>query len=483
MKNFLPKSIIVILLQSLILLTTSCKLIPEYIKPNPDISQNWPNTKIENLSAENKKMATEISFKEFFKNAELQKVIELALTNNRDLKIATLNIESAQEFYRIQKADLFPSISAGFKFSRQRTPPNALGRFGGTLSAGRGAFIVNNYEANLVSAAFELDLFGRVRSVNKSAFEDFLAKIETRNVLKISLIAQTANTYLQWIADLEKIKIADENLTIEEKYFDLVTKIYEEGIISRIDLMRARTALEAAKSTRANLIKIAEQDKNILVLLTAQKDDSKIEKIKLSDIKLIEDLPINLPSEVLLLRPDIAQAEHNLKAQNANIGAARASFFPSISITGNYGYASNKFSNLFERGSKSAWNYAPQINIPIFEGAKNFANLRGIKVEKQIAIENYQKAIQTAFKEVADELVNKKSIKEELESYRLVTNSYQEIFTLYQELVKQGSRNNLDLITSQRDLLIAKNNEIDVYRRYLTNQINLYKVLGGGLAE
>ncbi len=247
--------------------------------------------------------------------------------------------------------------------------------------------------------------------------------------------------------------------------------------------MQARANLEAAKSSRSSLEKIVAQDKNFLMLLTAQKDDKEFAEIELNSVKLIEELPTNLPSEVLLLRPDIAQAEHNLKIQNANIGAARAAFFPSISITGNYGYASNNFSNLFNSKSRGAWNYSPQINLPIFEGFRNLANLRSIKIEKQIAIENYQKAIQVAFREVADELATKKSINEELESHRAVTSSYQEILNLYQEMFKQGSVASIDVIANERNLLIAKSNEIDIYRAYLTNQINLYKVLGGGLIE
>ncbi len=483
MQYFIRNITLFFTLTSTLVAFSGCTMIPKYLKPSEEIAPSWPNQEVEDFSDKNKKKAAEIGFKEFFKNQELQKIIEITLKNNRDLRIATLNIEAAQEFYRIQKADLFPTIGVGSRYARQRTPPNSLARFGGTISPSRGAFIIDTFEINLAATAFELDLFGRLRSLNKSAFEDFLSRIEAQNSLKISLIAQTANSYVQWISDLERLKIIDEQIKIEEKYFELINKTYEKGSISKIDLMKARNALENAKSKNSSFARIVEQDKNILLLLTAQKDDKDIAVVDLDSLKLAEDLSVGLPSEVLLLRPDIAQAEHSLKSQNANIGAARAAFFPSISLTGSYGFSSTRLSNLFLSGSKGAWNYAPQVNIPIFEAGRNLANLKVAEVEKNIAIENYQKAIQTAFKEVADELSARKNLKKELESYQLMTKLNTEITDLHKAMLKQGSEDALDLIASERDLLIAKYNEIEVRRAYLTNQINLYKALGGGLVE
>jgi multidrug efflux system outer membrane protein len=461
-----------------ILLLSSCNLASKYKKPEAQISQNWP---ISIDSKDFEKSVHEISWQNFFKNKELQEIITIALENNKDLTVAALNIEKSYELYRISKSDSWFKINSSASFTRQRTPKNSLIGFGGNFASSSRSFIIDNYRANLAEASFELDLFGKLKNANKSAFEDFLSQIEAKNTVKIALIAQTANAYLQWICDLEKINLIKKKVANQEKNLELMQKIYAVGMASKIDISEAQSEIHLAKSELAQIEKITQQDKNILILLMGQENDEKIKAIELAKFKVEENFKTPLPSEVLLMRPDIQKSEHDLIAQNANIGAARAAFFPSISITGSYGFASTKFSTLFSSGSRGAWSYTPKVTLPIFAGGQISANLKAEKVQEKIALENYQKAVQTAFKEVSDELINKKYLKEQLELAILNKDSRKKIFEIHQELVKNGSENLFNTILNENEFLSAKNDALEIKKQYLMNQINLYKVFGGGL--
>ncbi len=476
------KNYFTLLISSLALsLASSCNLKPEYKKPEPEIINNWSDFEETNFNKQGQEKISQLSYEKFFKNKELQNLIAIALKNNKDLRLVILNIKSAKEFYAIKKADLLPQISADASFSRQRTPSASLIGFGGNFASNSSAFLINNYRANLASASYEFDFFKRLENINDAAFQDFLSKIENRNSVKISLISEVANAYLQYISDIEKMKIAKKRVEIEEKNLNLAQNKYKIGVLTKQDLLTAKKNFEIAKYQNNNLEKIVKNDKNYLKSLLSYKNDLRIEKIKLDEFKIIENLPQNLPSEVILLRPDVKQAEFDLKSKNANIGAARAAFFPSISLTGSYGFASVDFSDLFSSSGKGAWSFSPQINIPIFQAGKLNAQLKVAKIDKEIAIQTYQKKIQNAFKEIYDELSRQEFLKKELKSYELASSYDSETLKIDEKSVEIGSKSSIDIISSKRNYLTSRNLEIEAKRQYLMNKIDLFKVLGGGL--
>jgi multidrug efflux system outer membrane protein len=440
-------------------LIASCRLDPKYQTPKTDV----PLEK----SSEEKTKISKISWKEFFKSADLQRVIQLALDNNKDLKVANLNIESTQAAYGIVRSSLLPTVSGVASKTRQGVP-----------SAFSSFTAKKQFRANLTLSSYELDFFGRLRSLKKSALEDFLATAQARNVTEISLIAETANAYSQLLLDQKILEISEANFEAQSKKTDLIKLRYENGIDSKSTFLTALALVEAARITVDSYSKIVEQDKNSLMLLTGVFSEKSLPKItSLDEIKIAEKTLDLIPSEVLLSRPDIKQAEHELKAANADIGAARAAFFPSISLTGNYGYGSKQLSSLFD---SKAWTFAPQINLPIFSGGKNFANLKSANVQKKIEIIQYEKAIQTAFREAKDELAARESLVSQLKSSDEILDAKTEIYEISQRRNKAGIINSLDRLDSEMSMLASEEDQATTKKEYIANLINLYKVFGGG---
>lgn len=457
---------------------TACDLAPDFAHPASPVAEQWAGIAQPEATTES---AAELPWRSYFQSPQLQGYIQQALEHNRDLRIAALNVEKAQAAYRIQRSDLFPKIGAQGQWSRTATPENA-NQFGGSFSGGR--FTQSSYQANLAVTAWELDLFGRVRNLNEAALEDFFATQQARNGAQISLIAETANAYLQWLADEKALKLAGDTLGAQEKSFGLIEKSYQGGVRSKLELEQARSTMEEARAAHASYARFVAQDKNALALLTgAPSADSFTTPETLDDVKILGTLPVGMPAQVLLHRPDIQQAEHALKAENANIGAARAAFFPSITLTGSFGFSSVELSNLFSSGSGRAWNFAPQAKLPLFAGGENFANLDSAKVSKQIAVAEYEKAIQTAFREVSDELAARETLTTQLTAQVALVKANQSAYDLSFARYKAGTDNYLTALESQRALFGAQQNAIDVQRQQLANLVNLYKVLGGGLVD
>lgn len=455
---------------------TACDLSPDYARPKMPVTDKWAGESAQESTGTN---AAELPWREFFQSATLQTYIAQALEHNRDLRIAALNVEKAQAAYRIQRSDLFPKINAQLSESRTATPENA-NRFGGVIAGGR--FTQSTYQANLAVTAWELDFFGRVRNLNEAALENYFATQEARNATQISLIAETANAYLQWLADEKALKLSAETLAAQEKSFGLIEKSYQSGIRSKLELSQARSTVEEARASQASYSRFVAQDKNALALLTgAPSADSFTPPESLDDVKILSALPVGLPAQVLLQRPDIQQAEHMLIAENANIGAARAAFFPSIRLTGAFGFSSIELSTLFSSGSARAWNFSPQASLPIFAGGENIANLDSAKVSKKIAVAEYEKAVQTAFREVSDELAARRTLTEQLDAQVELVKANQSAYDLSFARYKAGTDNYLTALESQRALFAAQQNAIDVQRLQLANLVNLYKTLGGGL--
>ncbi len=457
---------------------SGCIFIPDYTRPNLPAPRNWPGEKV--AFAANEKAVTSITWKEFFKSPALQRVIQIALENNRDLRVAALNAEAARELYRVQWANLLPEINVGTRGSLQWIT-KAQSRSSAVGVGVRGGRSFTQYTANIASTAFELDLFGRIRSQNKAALEEYFATEEAKDAVQLSLIAATANTYLQWLTDRKLLKLTQQTLITQEKSYALIAKRHKNGVASKLDLAQVRTAVEAVRADYALFTRQVAQDKNALVLLMGVDNYEVLTGAKtLDDMRLIDNLPVGLPSHVLLLRPDIRQAEHQLKAANANIGAARAAFFPTLSLTETYGYASRDLLTLFSSGAAGAWSFIPQITMPIFQGGRNLANLNYSKVNKEIAIAQYEKAIQIAFREVADQLAAYKTLDDQLSAQRNLVQAAQDYYNLSYARYKYGVASFLNVLDAQRSLFAAQQNMIKIRKQQLSNLVNLYKVLGGG---
>lgn len=450
-----------------------CTMMPGYERPAAPVAANWPTPAMGELDSQAKQSAADISWQAFFTSPILQKVIGTALDNNRDLRVAALKIEEARAIYRIQRADLVPSIDGTLAGTRSRIPED--------LSTTGDAVTASQYEANIGVTAYELDLFGRVRSLNESALEDYLATEEAARATQISLIAETANAYLQLLADQKILELTQDTLNAQQESYDLIERSNALGASTKLDLSRARTTLETAKANEALYTRLVAQDKNALVLLMGTGDAAALDTLEsLDDVGLMDQLPVGLPSDVLTLRPDVAQAEHSLKSANAEIGAARAAFFPTISLTGSAGFASDALSSLFSGGAAGAWSFAPRLTLPIFEGGRNVANLDASETRKKIAVSQYEKAIQSAFRDVADALAGRATLDDQLQAQQDLADAAQNAYDLSNARYKQGIDNYLSVLDAQRTSYSAQQSEIEVQRAYLSNLVTLYKALGGG---
>jgi multidrug efflux system outer membrane protein len=458
----LNKTFLMALAASTIL--TGCSLTPDYNRPGAPVSAQWPQgAAYGTLSDAGERNVAEIGWKDFFISPQLQQVIQTALDNNRDLRVAALNIETARATYRVQRADLVPGINATGAGNRQRIPEKA--------SATGRDMISSQYSANIGTTSFELDFFGRVRSMNESALEKYFATQEAYDSAHIALIAEVANAYLTYQADRKLLALTNDTLAAQQESYDVIKKSFDMGIGSALDVAQIETALETARANQAQYTRRVAQDKNALTLLMgASLDDSILDAEGLDTVQIMEDLPVGLSSSVLLDRPDIRQAEHTLKAANADIGVARAAFFPNISLTGSAGLASASLADLFTSGAGLAWSFIPQITLPIFEGGRNLANL-----------DQYEKAIQVAFREVADELAARGTYTNQLQSQDALVAATQKAYDLSQARYKAGIDSHLSVLDSQRSLYQSQQNQIVVQQQRLSNLITLYKVLGGGV--
>jgi len=367
---------------------SGCTMAPTYTRPDAPVTTGWPSGeayKAETAKADQKPLA-EVPWREFFVEPRLQKVIELALANNRDLRVAALTIEKTRAQYRIQRADLLPTINGTAGATIQRTPAD--------LSSTGRARVSEQYNVGLGVSNYELDLFGRVQSLKDQALEQYLATEQARNSVQISLVAEVANAWLTLAADRERLKITRETLASQQEYYQIIKHRYDAGITSALDLYQAQTAVDAARVDIARYTTLVAQDENALGLLVGRSVPADLLPTELGSLTAVQELSVGLPSEVLLKRPDILAAEHRLKGANANIGAARAAFFPRIGLSAGFGTASAKLTDLFQPGSV-AWNFVPQISVPLFDTGRNIAGLDVSKADRDIAVAQYEKAIQT----------------------------------------------------------------------------------------
>jgi len=460
------------------LLMAGCAgLAPKYQRPPAPVPATWPAAAAwHGPTAEvGLKPVAEMDWREFIVDERLRQLIDLALENNRDLRIATLNIARAQALYRIRRADLLPEIDATGSASYQRLPED----FSGTGEARR----VDQYSVGLGVSAYELDLFGRVRSLKDQALEQYLATEQAQRTVRISLISLVATSFQTLAADRERLQLAQETLVSQQTSFDLTRNRFEAGVANALALSQARTSVEAAKVDVARFAALVAQDENALSLVVGAPVPADMAPLLLSgELFAMNDLPPGLPSEVLLQRPDILQAESLLKGFNANIGAARAAFFPRITLVSSLGYGSNELSDLFSEGSY-AWSFVPRLTLPIFDAGGNAANLKVAKVDRDIAVAQYEKAIQTAFQEVADALAQRTTIGDQLTAQQALVEANAESLRLSTARFVQGVDSYLSVLDSQRSLYGAQQNLITIRLARVANLVTLFKALGGGCSD
>jgi len=451
-----------------------CSMAPKYTRPEAPVSATWPTGPAYKNSASpsGEPAATDLKWNQFFVNPQLQKLIGLALANNRDLRVAALNIERSRAQYQIQRSDLFPKVDANAAALYQRVAEG--------ISVTGSPLNIHQYQVGLGLSSYELDLFGRIRSLKDQALQQFFATGEARRSVQISLVAEVANNYLTLAADRERLKLAQDTLTSQQTSYELIRSRYEAGMSSALDLHQAQTSVDTARVDIARFTTFVAQDENALTLVVGSRVEADLLPAALSDtLTAVKDLQPGLPSDVLLRRPDILQAEDLLKGANANIGAARAAFFPRITLVSSVGLGSDDLGGLFKGGS-FVYRVAPQISIPIFQGGANRANLKVAEVDRDIAVAQYEKAIQTAFREVADALALQGTINDQVAAQHSLTDATSESYRLSQARYEKGLDSYLNVLDSQRSLYSAQQGLISVRLARLTNLVTLYKVLGGG---
>jgi multidrug efflux system outer membrane protein len=445
-----------------------CTLAPNYERPALPVPSAWDAVGDNETTGT---AAAELPWRDYFADTRLRAIIELALTNNRDLRIAALNIERARAMYRIQRADLLPSVDAAAGQNAQRVPES--------LSPTGNATINRQYNAT-IGASWELDFFGRIRSLSNQAVETYLATEEARRGAQISLVAEIANAWLALAADHELLGLARRTFATQQKSVELIKKSFDAGAASALDLAQARTAMERARADTARYTAQLARTRNALTLLAGVPVPENLQANTLATaLSTVADLPAGVPSEVLVNRPDVLQAEHMLRAANAHIGAARAAFFPRISLTAGAGTASNTLNGLFESGT-GLWTFAPQITLPIFHAGALRANLDRAEIERNIQVAQYEKTIQSAFREVGDALADRATLAEQLDARRELVNAANESYRLSEARYRGGLDSHLVLLDAQRSQYVAEQELIATRLAEAGNRVMLYKVLGGG---
>ena len=441
---------------------TGCSLKPDIEYNDSIIPTEFKNGTNSNLDY------IQPNWQDFVKNDKLKELITLALENNRDLKIAILNIESARATYRIEKAKYFPSIEAKVSNTNARD-----------VTSNNNTEISRTYSAKF-GASYELDLFGKTRSLNDSALQSYLATKYAATSAKISLISEVINIWNTLSSNIEHLKLLQNSIDNLEVASELTQKKFDMGIILIDDVFSSQTSLKETEVNLLNQLTTIEKNKNALELLVSTSIPNDLLPTGFKDtgnsLMLIQS---GLSSEVLFSRPDIIEAEYNLKAKNANIGVARAAFFPSITLTADYGLASTSLSSLFNGNAQTVWSFIPSINLPIFKGGENKANLDYANAQQKIALAQYEKTIQSAFKDVSDALIERANISKQLNAQEDLVNTAQKSYEVALNSYKYGLGTYLNVLVAQKTLFDTQRVLVDTKLNELINRVSLYTSLGG----
>jgi multidrug efflux system outer membrane protein len=447
-----------------------CTLAPQYSQPASPVPADWPKGAAYGESASAAPTAEDLPWREVFTDQRLQEVIGTALANNRDLKLAALNVERARAYYGIQRAELLPTVNAFASGSRERVPAD--------LSTSGSARTSERYDVKLGVASWEIDFFGRIRSLKDRALEEYLATGEARRGTQILLVSAVAGTYLALAADREALKLVASTLETREASYKMVRKLKDVGLASELDLKQAESQVEIARGDVARYTQLAALDENALNLLVGSAVPPSLLPADLKSVRPPREIDPGLSSEVLLRRPDVLAAEHQLKAANANIGAARAAFFPRISLTAAIGTASADLSGLFKGGS-GTWVFAPQIVMPIFD-ARTWSAYDVTKADREISVTQYEKAIQAAFREAADALAVRGTVNRQIAAQESLVEAVAETYRLSNARYTRGIDSYLGVLDAQRTLYAAQQGLIMLHLARFANRVRLYAVLGGG---
>ena len=468
---------------------TGCTMIPRYERPAPPVAGVFPG------ATDRAATSDAIRWSDFFADPRLKRLIELALANNRDLRLAALNVEKAQAQYRIQRASLFPSIDLSGTFTRSlaagytTNPGDSNASSATSIGTGLASSIANQavssaaanqFSVSVGTTAYELDLFGRVRSLNRQALEEYFSSAETRRSTQIALVAQVATQYITLREEEEQLNLARQTLMAVQKSYDLTKKTFDIGATAESDVSSADVQVQTARVNSYNYERLAGQAANSLAAIVGAPLPADLPPGRsLREQRVLADIPAGLPSDLIARRPDILAAEHTLLSANANIGAARAAFFPTITLTGSGGNSSVALSQLFTKVAQM-WSFSPQITVPIFTGGSNLANLDVAKVSKRIEIATYEKTIQTAFREVADSLVARTVYTRQISAQEALVAAQQRRYDFALTRYRNGSDSYLGVLTAQQDLYSAQQTLISNRADRLANLVTLYKALGGG---
>jgi multidrug efflux system outer membrane protein len=457
-------------------LVGGCALQPDYVQPAAPVAATFPvgDAYKSAASANATVPAADIGWRDVLTDPRLQRLVEIGLANNRDLRVAALSVAQVQAQYRIQRAALFPQIDAAAGLSTSRTPAS--------VSSFGQAFVQRAYSVDL-SASWEIDFFGRLRSLSEQALQQYFATAQARRATEILLVSQIADQYLTLLSFEELVAVTQRTLESAQASYQLTLLQFQTGTGTELSLREAQTVVEQAKANYSAQIRGRAQAENALVLLLGQPLPANLPPLVPLNVQtILADIPAGLPSDLLARRPDVMQAEAVLRGANASIGAARAAFFPTIRLTGDFGTASSALDGLFKAGSKE-WSFAPSVTLPVFNAGSLRASLDVAKLQKDISIAQYERAIQTAFREVADGLAARGTFDDQVASQERFTEAQQRRLDLSNMRFRSDVDPYLTVLTAQTDLYNAQQTLVTVRLARLTNLVDLYRSLGGGWIE
>ncbi|MGC4251543.1 MAG: efflux transporter outer membrane subunit [Sphingobium sp.] len=460
---------------SLAVTLSACDMAPKYVRPELPVPAASPEGLAYSAGEQAAIVPADTAWKDFFVDPRLVRVIGTTLANNRDLRIALANVEQARAQFKVQRADILPTVGLNGSATYQEQPVVQFPDMAGVRNN------TDVYNASVGISAWEIDLFGRVRNLTKAAQEQYFASIENRNAAQTALIAEVASAWMTMAADQERLRIARDLESAFGKTLELTKSRFAKGIASELEVRQAQTSYDQARADIAQATTLVAQDQNALNLLagTTVGAEDLPEAMPQGDVAL-DNLPGDLPSSLLLRRPDIAAAEHQLLAANANIGAARAAFFPKISLTAAFGTMSLGLSNLFKSGS-DYWSVAPSASVPIFDFGRNQGNLRYARATYDAMLATYEKSVQTGFREVADALARRGTMTDQLAAQTSLRDSARVAYTLSEARFRAGIDSFLTTLDSQRALYSAEQGLLATRLARTANMIELYRAMGGGL--
>jgi multidrug efflux system outer membrane protein len=478
-----------VLAATLVTLLAACTMSPRYQRPAPPVPEVYPGQSPDLIAAARAApvAAADIASRELFRDERLKWLIGLALANNRDLRTAVLNVQQTQAQYRITRSALFPMVQGSAGFTRSETSfstatllPGGYAGAGTGASAANSSYTANSFSASVGVTSYELDLFGHVRSQNAQALEQYFQTEEAQRAAQVLLVGQVATQYLTVRETEELLKLSQDTLAAVQASYDLNKATFDAGASNELDLRQSEGQVETARIDVETYQRQLQQALNALQLLLGAPVPGELPPARpFSDAGMVADVPAGLPSDLIARRPDILEAEHGLKAANANVGVARAAFFPTISLTSSVGVTSTQLSSLFRPGS-GEWSFGPQITVPLFAGGKNVAGLDSAKAAEQLQVVAYEKAIQTAFREVADALVGVDSYARQITLEQSLIETQQRRLQLATLRYRQGEDTYLNELAAQQDLYSAQQGLLQAQFNRLSSKVSLYQALGGG---